>query len=130
MDAIARSRSTSIVEVKVVGKHIYGNLYGCNEGILKDIEKLKNITVEAIKVGNMTLLDVKAWKIGDGVSVLAVILESHIAIHTWPEYRFATVDVYSCGTQSDPEAAFDYIVKKLEAKNVIRGFADRSYDQV
>ena len=115
-------------EVVVVGKHVYGNLYRCDINVLKDEEALRRIVVEAARLGNMTLLDVRAWKIGEGVSVLAVILESHIAIHTWPEYAFATVDVYSCGVQSDPEAAFSYIARMLRAESVVRGYADRSYE--
>ena len=74
----------------------------------------------------MTLLDVKLWKIGEGVSIVAIVLESHISIHTWPEYSFATVDVYSCGPHTWPELSFDYIVKALKAKKVVMGTADRT----
>lgn len=123
----ARVREKNVI---VIGKHVYGNLYGCRINYLKDDEFLKKIVLEAARIGKMTVLDVKSWKIGEGVSVLAVILESHIAIHTWPEYAFATVDVYSCGEQSDPNAAFAYISKALEARDVIRGYADRSYLEV
>ncbi len=112
---------------KVVGRHVYGNLYGCDEEVLMNEELLREIVINAVKIGNMTLLDVKSWKIGLGVSVLAIVLESHIAVHTWPEHRFATVDVYSCGLHTDPEKAFDYIAKMLKAKKVIRNYADRSY---
>ncbi|UXD21220.1 S-adenosylmethionine decarboxylase [Ignicoccus pacificus DSM 13166] len=112
--------------VKVYGKHVYGNLYNCNPKKLSDPEYLKKVVIEAAKIGNMTLLDVKAWKIGEGVSVVGIVLESHITIHTWPEFSFATVDVYSCGAHTDPEKAFEYIVKALEAKKVVRGGVDRS----
>ena len=113
---------------KVIGKQVYGSLYDCNEDILKDVERLKNIVINAAKIGNMTLLDVKAWKIGEGASVVAIVLESHITIHTWPEYKFATVDVYSCGAKSDPKKAFAYIVKELGAKRYSMNEADRSSD--
>lgn len=118
-------------EVKrlVYGKHVYGSLYGCRYEPLADPEFLKNVVIEAARVGNMTLLDVKAWHIKPGVSVLAVILESHIALHTWPEYGFATVDVYSCGTHSKPEEAFKYIVQALGPKRFEYTVADRSYLQ-
>ncbi len=112
---------------RVVGRHVYGNLYECNTGVLKNIDTLMDITLNAAIIGNMTVLDCKAWKIGEGVSVIAIILESHIAIHTWPEYSFATVDVYSCGAHTDPEAAFNYIVKSLGARRVVKGSANRSY---
>ncbi|AFH42325.1 adenosylmethionine decarboxylase [Fervidicoccus fontis] len=114
------------VSVKVYGSHIYGNLKNCNRAKLSDEGELKNIVANAAKIGKMTMLDLRSWKIGEGVSVVAVILESHITVHTWPEYNFATVDVYSCGTHTNPKAAFEYIARELEAEEVEYGEADRS----
>ncbi|MCI2414407.1 MAG: adenosylmethionine decarboxylase [Candidatus Aramenus sp.] len=111
---------------KVVGKQVYGSLYDCDEEVLKDTERLKAIVTNAAKEGNMTLLDIRSWKIGEGVSVVAIVLESHITIHTWPEYKFATVDVYSCGAHTDPKRAFEYIVSELKAKRYTMKEADRS----
>ncbi|WFO74517.1 adenosylmethionine decarboxylase [Desulfurococcaceae archaeon MEX13E-LK6-19] len=111
----------------VVGHHYYGELYGCNPNILSDEEKLKNIVVEAAKIGGFHLLDVKAWKINPGVSVIGIVLESHISIHTWPEYEFATVDVYTCGSKGDPYKAFLYIADKLEAKRYIVRYSNRNF---
>jgi len=115
-------------EPRVYGKHVYGNLYDCRVELLRDEEALRKIVIEAAEKGNMTLLDIKSWKIGEGVSVVAIILESHITIHTWPEYAFATVDVYSCGRHTDPEAAFRHIVDALEPKRIEMGSADRSLE--
>jgi S-adenosylmethionine decarboxylase len=114
---------------RVVGRHYYGNLYGCrNDEALRNPKYLRRVVVEAARRGRMTLLDVKAWKIGEGVSIVAIVLESHITIHTWPEYNFATVDVYSCGSHADPEAAFNYIVEELKPERVVMGAADRSLE--
>jgi len=114
---------------RVYGKHIYGNLYNCrNRELLTDPKKLEEVVIKAAEIGNMTLLDVKSWKIGEGVSIVAIVLESHIAIHTWPEYNFATVDVYTCGHESDPQAAFDYIVSLMSPEKVTLGLADRSLE--
>lgn len=112
---------------RVIGKHVYGSLFECEPELLSDAEYLANVVINAAREGNMTLLDVKYWKIHPGVSLIAIILESHITIHTWPEYSFATVDVYSCGTRSDPEASFMYIVKALKAKRYEFDIIDRSY---
>ncbi|MEB3756470.1 MAG: adenosylmethionine decarboxylase [Desulfurococcales archaeon] len=114
---------------RVVGKHVYGNLIDCmNEDLLLEADELKRVVIEAAEVGNMTLLDVRAWKIDLGVSVVAIILESHITIHTWPEYRYATVDVYSCGSHTDPQKAFEYIVSALKPRRVEIGKASRSLE--
>ena len=51
-----------------------------------------------------------------GVSLIALIEESHISLHTWPESKYATLDIYSCGEQSDPTLAFEYIVSVLKPK--------------
>ena len=116
-------------EAKVVGRHVYGNLLNCNNiEALRSPELLEEIVREAAEIGNMTVLDVKSWKIGEGVSVVAIILESHITIHTWPEYGFATVDVYSCGSHTDPHAAFNYIIEKLQPEKVETGYFDRSLE--
>ena len=112
---------------RVIGKHIYGNAMNCNVERLMDEEFIVKTVREAAQKGNMTILDLKSWKIGKGVSVVAVVLESHISIHTWPEYGFATIDVYSCGDHTSPEKAFSHIVERLEAKSVVKGFIDRSF---
>jgi S-adenosylmethionine decarboxylase len=114
------------VEVRVYGKHVYGNLYECDPELLSDPEFLKKTVVEAARLGNMTLLDVRAWYMGPGVSVVAIILESHISIHTWPEYSFATVDDYSCGKHTNPLKAFEHIAKSLKARRYVFDIIDRS----
>ncbi len=114
----------------IFGKHVYGNLYECDVEILADERQLREIVVEAARIAQMTIWDLKSWKFGGekgGVSVIALVVESHIAIHTWTEYAYATVDVYTCGENSNPHKAFDYIANKLKAKKVEKHFADRSF---
>lgn len=112
----------------VVGRHIYGNLYGCDPQILRDESALITIVKEATKIANAMLLSVGSYRFGPngGLTVFAIVAESHISIHTWPEYGFATVDVYTCGDHTDPKAAFDYIVSKLKPQKVEAFFGDRS----
>lgn len=116
-------------EKQIIGKHIYGNLYECDASFINNESALKNLVIEAAKAAKMTVWDTKAWKFGGvkgGVSALALILESHIAIHTWNEFRYATVDVFTCGDKSDPMLAFDHIISRLKPKHVTKHFADRS----
>ncbi len=111
---------------RVYGLHVYGNFYNCrNIELMKDPKGLEELVLRAAREGNMTVLDVKSWKIGEGVSVVAIILESHISIHTWPEYGFSTVDVYSCGEHTDPEKAFEVIREALMPEKVEMGKAER-----
>ncbi|MCC6045243.1 MAG: adenosylmethionine decarboxylase [Ignisphaera sp.] len=114
---------------RVVGKHVYGNLYEIDVNVAENEERLREIVTEAAKLANMTLYDIKSWSFGGrkgGVSVIALVLESHIAVHTWIEYRYATVDVYTCGERSDPWKAFEYIIKNLKPKYYTINYADRS----
>lgn len=111
---------------RVYGLHIYGNFYNCrNIELMKNPKALEELVEKAAREGNMTILDIKSWKIGEGVSVVAIILESHISIHTWPEYGFSTVDVYSCGQHTDPRKAFEVIREALDPEKVEIGTAER-----
>ncbi len=111
-----------IIEIpkrKIIGKHIYGNLYECDQKVLVNKEELKEIVIKAAEIAKMHLVDVHAWSFqGEkgGVSVIALVTESHISIHAWSEYNYASVDVYTCGSKSKPLKAFKYIVEKLKPK--------------
>ncbi len=116
-------------EQRVIGKHVYGNLYGCDTAAISDENSLKNIIIEAAKIAKMTIWDTKVWKFGGkkgGLSALALVLESHIAIHTWSELNYCTVDVFTCGGQSTPDLAFEYISSKLKPKSIAMHSANRS----
>jgi len=113
----------------IVGKHVFGNLYGIDKDVANDERELKDIVLKAVELSNTKLLDIGVWKLGGkkgGVSVIALVEESHIAIHTWIEYEYATVDVYTCGQNSDPWKAFNYIVSRLKPKYYTVNYADRS----
>jgi len=124
------SQLTSQVNTdRIIGKHVFGNLYDIDPKILNDKDFLHSIVLEAVKMANMTLVESKSWSFGGkkgGVSVIALVEESHIALHTWTEYNYATLDVYTCGENSNPQAAFEYIVSQLKPKRYQMFFADRS----
>ncbi len=113
----------------IVGKHIFANLYDLDPSPIGDEEFLRNLVREAARLANMTLVELKSWKvegIKGGVSVLALITESHIALHTWVEYRYATLDIYTCGERSDPWTAFEYVISALKPKTFKVNYSDRS----
>ncbi|WP_243670907.1 adenosylmethionine decarboxylase [Vulcanisaeta sp. JCM 16161] len=113
----------------VYGVHVYGNLYGCNRELLKDEMYLLKIVKEAADIAGALVVSTFYYKFGvnGGISVVAIVAESHISIHTWPEHEYATVDVYTCGSHTNPMAAFEYIAKNLNAKRVEVFVSDRSY---
>jgi len=114
---------------RVVGKHVFGNLYEVDISVISDEERLREIVIKAIEEANAKLWEIKSWKFGGekgGVSVIALVMESHVAVHTWTEYRYATVDIYTCGEHTDPKKAFDYILSQLKPKYYTYNYADRS----
>jgi len=93
-------------------------LYGCNTDILNDKEKIERIMIEAAKRAGATIVQ-KVFHLFNphGISGVVVIAESHLAIHTWPEYGYAAVDVFTCGSKVDPWKAYEYIKRELEAEH-------------
>lgn len=113
----------------VIGKHYYANLYDIDVNAAANEEELRNVVVRAAKESKMKLVEVKSWSFGGrkgGVSVIALVEESHIAVHTWVEYRYATVDVYTCGEQSDPLRGIELIIAYLKPRKYRLAYADRS----
>ncbi|MGC8977200.1 MAG: adenosylmethionine decarboxylase [Candidatus Ratteibacteria bacterium] len=97
--------------------HIILDLYECDSSILNSPEKIKEILTKAVNEAKATLLDLKIHKFSPfGVSGFAMISESHISIHTWPEAKYAGVDIYTCGKKTSPDKAAKFIIKKLKSK--------------
>jgi len=101
-----------------LGNHLLIELRDCNPEILKNLGKLKNFLVSAAKEARATIIDVSFHKFNPfGISGVIVIAESHLSIHTWPEYGYAAVDIFTCGDVIKPERAVSYLIEHLECKN-------------
>ena len=91
-------------------------LYDCDPEAIDNLEVVKASMVEAAKRAQATIVDVVFHEFNPvGISGVVVIAESHLAIHTWPEHRYAAVDVFSCGEVLQPQMAADYLVEQLGA---------------
>lgn len=94
-------------------------LFDCDPKILNDHKKIQDVMVDAAKLAKTTIVETVFHKFNPhGVSGVVVIAESHLSIHTWPEYKYAAVDFFTCGEETDPWKAQQYVTKKLKAKNV------------
>lgn len=101
-----------------LGTHLLVELRGCNSEILKSLEKVRNAMVSAAKEARATIVDVSFHEFNPfGISGVVVIAESHLTIHTWPEYDYAAVDIFTCGDVIKPEEAASYLIKQFECKN-------------
>ena len=100
-----------------LGTHLLVELRDCNPEILKDLNKVKDALVSAAKEAKATIIDVSFHEFNPfGISGMVVIAESHLSIHTWPEYSYAAVDIFTCGDIIKPEVAAQYLIKRFESK--------------
>ena len=105
--------------IKTLGRHLVAEFYQCDHRIISDVRKIEEIMVGAAKHAKATIVDVVFHNFNpNGISGVIVIQESHLAIHTWPEYNFASVDIFTCGSSVKPWRAYDYLHKHFKAKNV------------
>jgi S-adenosylmethionine decarboxylase proenzyme len=99
--------------------HTLIELRECRAELLSDPAALKELLVEAVIRGGGTIVtDVFHTFNPHGVSGVIVIAESHVAIHTWPEHRYAAVDIFSCGTKLDHASIRDWIAAGIGASDV------------
>ncbi len=93
-------------------------LFGCDEGLLNDKEAIEKIMNDSALVSGATVVGSVFHLFNPhGISGVVVIAESHFAIHTWPEFRYAAVDIFTCGEDVDPWEALNYIKKELRAES-------------
>ena len=98
-------------------KHCLLELYRCDCEKLNDESFLRCILNRAAKLANATVLNLSSNKFEpQGVTVSALLAESHISIHTWPESNYSAVDIFTCGKNMMPELASQYLIESLMAK--------------
>ena len=99
------------------GKHLLLELYRCNFEKLNDESFLRCILNRAAKLAKATVLNLVSNKFEPyGVTAIALLAESHISIHTWPESNYSAVDIFTCGQNMFPEIASEYLIEALEAE--------------
>jgi S-adenosylmethionine decarboxylase proenzyme len=93
-------------------------LYDCDKEALNDLGFLREaMLTAAIECGAVVLGDSFHHFSPQGVSGVVIIAESHLSVHTWPEYGYAAVDIFTCGTTVEPEKAARVLIEKLGSKN-------------
>lgn len=103
--------------VPAIGSHCILELYGCPASTLGDKERIVEAIRRAAKRAGSTLVGEVAHRFEpQGVTALALLAESHISVHTWPELGYAACDVFTCGSEARPEQACEVLVEALEAE--------------
>ena len=98
-------------------KHLLLELYKCNYEILNDESFLRCTLNKAAKLAKATVLNLISNKFEpQGVTAIALLAESHISIHTWPESNYSAVDIFTCGQNMMPDIACQYLMEALKAE--------------
>jgi S-adenosylmethionine decarboxylase len=102
-----------------LGNHLLVELYECDTRKLNDLGRLEMVLGKAVRISGATALKTSFHQFApQGVSGVIIIAESHFTIHTWPEYGYAALDIFTCGQTIDSQKALDYIEKELDVKTV------------
>lgn len=106
--------------IQALGRHILVECHECDTEILNDAGLIEEAMQEAARAAGATVVSSTFHTFNPhGVSGVVVIAESHLAIHTWPEYGYAAVDLFTCGDECDPWKGFDLLRAALGAERTI-----------
>lgn len=104
--------------MSALGRHILVEFFGCSSEILNEVSTIETGMVDAAEKAGATVINSTFHHFSPyGVSGVVVIQESHLAIHTWPEYQYAAVDLFTCGDAVNPWVSFDYLKQVFKAQN-------------
>ena len=114
-DSIPPSQSPAIH----VGRHVFADLHGVDEALLQDEAQLMTKLVDALDEHGFHQLAQHSHKFPGpgGVTGFILLSESHAAFHSYPEYGYIAVDVFSCG-MADPEPVIEHLQQSLGAQSV------------
>jgi S-adenosylmethionine decarboxylase len=118
------------MEYSTFGRHVAVDTWGVDFDLLNNAEWLQSQMVEAAEACGATVLSVQAKQFEpQGATVLVLLSESHLSIHTYPERGFAALDCYTCGETVDPQLAIDHMISILKpetvhAKKLVRGMGE------
>ena len=104
--------------MQALGRQILVEFYDCDKDILKDEQAIRTALIDACVIGKATVVTDTFHSFSPhGVSGVVVIAESHVAIHTWPEYGYAAVDIFTCGQTIEPWDLFHHLEKCFKSKH-------------
>ena len=112
--------------MNALGRHLVADFHGCTAD-LNNPDIVTQALEKACEVAGATIISRTGYNFSPyGVTAVIVIAESHLAVHTWPEYGYAAVDLFTCGTTVDTWQAFEYVktafgATRVELKEMPRG---------
>jgi S-adenosylmethionine decarboxylase len=105
-------------DLHALGKHLLLELKDCNKEVLDDLNLLRDVLLSAAKEAGASVVGESFHQFAPhGVSGAVLIAESHLFLHTWPEYGYAALDIFTCGDSVKPDVAAELLIKMLESKD-------------
>jgi S-adenosylmethionine decarboxylase len=103
--------------MKAIGRHIIREMWGCQN--LDSVQTAEQALREMVDALDVNLLDLHVYPFSPvGVTGMAIVSESHLVIHTWPEHGYAAVDIFTCGAPREPQAAVDVLRRHYQPERV------------
>lgn len=108
------------------GRHVLAELVGVDPVFLDDETAVCSALRSSLAEAGASVLSTHAERFQPhGITVVAVLSESHASVHTWPEHQSAFVDVFTCGDTADPQLATELLARRLGARQVHLRTVDR-----
>lgn len=105
--------------METIGHHYIAEASGCTPAIIGKVETVEQILVRAAEIAGVQVWSISFHRFNpNGVSGVVVISESHLSVHTWPEYGYAALDIFTCGDTAKPEKAVEWALRQFGATNV------------
>ncbi len=104
-------------DLENIGIHLIVEFWGGKQ--IEDSKKFESFLIGAAKAAKATPLKVNIHKfLPQGLTGVILLSESHITFHTWPEFKYLALDIFTCGKKCDPYKALDYFKDKIKPKNI------------
>ena len=122
--------------MKSLGKHLIIEFFQCDRNILNELKTLENHLLAAVELSGATVIQPFFHQFAPhGITGVVVVAESHFSLHTWPEYGYCALDIFTCGDNVDGHKALNYLKQSLKAAStsvmeVKRGILDLPQSQI
>jgi S-adenosylmethionine decarboxylase len=103
------------------GYHLMLEFFGCEAEKINSRKFLHQVVKTAVKQLGLTNLGSRFHQFDpQGVTGFTLLAQSHISLHTWPEYGYLVLDIFTCGDQEQADRLADYFMKRLRPSRINR----------
>ncbi len=101
-----------------LGNHLIVELYDCDMALINDVRFVERTLMNAVEISGAHMVQSVVHEFNPhGVSGVIVIEESHFSVHTWPEYGYVALDIFTCGSSIDSYSALHYLKDTFKARS-------------